>query len=56
MKLTTIRGLVRPVVALAMAGAIVAGFFLGKLTPDQFLPVATAPILFWFGSRSKKDE
>lgn len=51
-----VRAAVRPLVTLLMAGAIIVGFFSGSVSADQFLPIATAPILFWFGSRAHKGE
>ena len=53
--LETLRGSVRPVVTYAMAAALIAGFFTGRVPADSFLGVATAVTLFWFTSRPKQN-
>ena len=55
MSVNNLRTLVRPVVTVIMSLAICAGFFSGKLSADQFMPVASAVMLFWFGSRTKAE-
>lgn len=49
--LKTVQGLTRPVVTLLFAVALVAGFFVGRISGDQFLPIAIAVVSYWFGSR-----
>ncbi len=54
MNLNSLRGVVRPAVTLMLAAGVVAGFFLGKLSAEQFMSVAMLVIGFWFVSRSAK--
>ncbi len=54
MKIATIRSLVRPLVTLGLAAGVVVGFFLGRLSAEQFMSVAMLVIGFWFVSRSAK--
>lgn len=51
-----LRTAVRPVVTMLFAGAFVAGFFLGKVSQDAFVPVVGMVIGFWFQSRTKAGE
>jgi hypothetical protein len=46
-----LRSLVRPVVTLLLVAALVVGFFLGKVTPDAFIPIVAGAIGYWFSSR-----
>ena len=43
---------VRPVVTYALVGAVLAGFFLGRVDGAQIMVLATAAFAFWFGERS----
>ncbi len=56
MSLNTLRGSVRPVVAYLFAAAVVAGFFLGSISQDAFLAMASMIIGFWFQSRTANKE
>ncbi len=47
-----LRSVVRPIVTIAIAAGVVAGFFLGKLSAEQFMSVAMLVIGFWFVDRS----
>ena len=49
--LDTIRGLVRPVVTTVGFFAITAGFFLGKVPADIYVPMVTGMVTWWFASR-----
>jgi len=51
--LETIHSSVRPVVTYALAAALIAGFFLGKIPPDMFSSIAISVISYWFGSRER---
>ena len=44
---------VRPLVTLAFASAITAGWLLGRLSDDAFLGVASMAIAFWFQRREE---
>jgi hypothetical protein len=47
------RGLVRPIVTIVMAVAVVAGFFTGHIPADSFMTIAGTAILFWFATRQR---
>lgn len=44
---------VRRITLLLFALAVCAGFFVGKLSSDQFMSLATVIIAFYFGQESK---
>jgi hypothetical protein len=50
--LELVRAMVRPVVTYVFSLSLVAGFFAGRITADQFLPLASAAVFFWFGDRA----
>lgn len=52
MRLEQLRSLVRPLVTLLFALGVVAGFFVGKLSAEQFQSLAIMVISFWFVSRT----
>ncbi len=52
MKVENLKALVRPVVTIAIAGAIIAGFFLRLISADQFIPIALTVINFYFIDRT----
>ena len=52
MKIESVLALVRPFVTVAMASALIAGFFLGKVDQNAFLPIASGAIMFWYAARS----
>ena len=43
--------IVRPLVTLLFACALVAGFWTGKIAPDVFVPIAAGCITWWFSQR-----
>ena len=47
------RGIVRPLATLVLVVILAAGFWIGKVSADQFLPIVTIVIGFWFGERTK---
>jgi hypothetical protein len=47
-----LRSAVRPIVTLLISAGIVAGFFLGKLSAEQFMSVAMLVVGFYFVDRS----
>ncbi len=47
-----LRSVVRPAVTLILTGGVTAGFFLGKISAEQFMSVALLVISFWFTDRS----
>lgn len=49
-----LRSGVRPTVTLLLVVTMCAGFWAGKLSPEQFGSAATLAIGFWFGSREGK--
>jgi hypothetical protein len=49
-----IRALVRPVTVYVFVAAVVVGFGAQRLSADQFLPLATLAIGFYFGDRSAR--
>lgn len=51
MKFNTFHSSVRPVVTYVFAGAMVAGFFVGKVPSDVFYTIATTVVGYWFGQR-----
>ncbi len=48
------RAIVRPTVTLAMAGAVIWGFVVGKIPAEQFTTLAFATVTFWFVSRDNE--
>jgi hypothetical protein len=54
MKMSAFRELIRPCITALFACAFVAGFFIGKIPQDAFIPLAGMVIGFWFQSRSDK--
>ena len=50
-----IQTLVRPFVTLGFAGAMIAGWFAGRLSDDAFLGIAGLVIGFWFQGRQHRD-
>ena len=52
MKMNALRSLVRPTVTWLFAVTLCAGFFIGKISADQFLGVAGIAIGAWFGGRT----
>ncbi len=42
-------------VFLLMTIAVIAGLFLGKVTSEQFIALATMTFAFYFGTRAKTD-
>lgn len=45
---------VRPIISMAMAGAVIYGFVVGKIPWEGFSAIATATIGWWFYARSKE--
>ena len=43
---------VKRIIALAITGALIGGFATGKISGEQFLPLATMVIGFYFGKGS----
>lgn len=43
--------IVRPIVTLAMVGAFIWGFAVGKITPEDFKLLAAVTITWWYTSR-----
>lgn len=52
--LNLVRGLVRPLVTLAVVAAVCWGFVVGRITPDSFMTLAGGIITWWFVSRERK--
>lgn len=52
--MTSLQVLVRPTITWLFAITLCAGFFLGKISADQFLGIASLAIGAWFGSRQTK--
>lgn len=52
--LETAQALVRPAVTLTFSGAMVWGWYHGRLSDDAFLGVASMVIGFWFQQRTGK--
>ena len=48
------QALVRPIITLAFTGAVIAGFFMGKLGAEAILGPAGMALGFWFRSRDEK--
>lgn len=44
---------VRPIVTLLFAGAIVAGFFVGKISGEVFIGTAGSTVAYWFIQRER---
>lgn len=51
MDLKAIQGATRPLITILFSLAVVLGFFLGRISGDQFLPIAISVVSYWFGSR-----
>ena len=47
---------VRPTIAMIAAGGITAGFFLGMIPVEAYLPVMAIAITWWFKSRDSAKE
>lgn len=43
--------LTRPLVTITFAVVLAVGFILGKVTQEQFIPIVTMVVAFWFGQR-----
>lgn len=54
MKVEHLKAIVRPAITMGVAAGVVGGFFVGKLSAEQFMSVAMLVIGFWFVSRSAK--
>ena len=52
MKAEMLRSMVRPGVTIMFTVTVCAAFLVGKLSADQFIPLAAGVILSWFGSRA----
>jgi hypothetical protein len=52
MSISAIRSLVRPIITILFALGLIGGFFLNRVTADQFLPIAGAVLLWWFADRA----
>ena len=52
--MSMLRTLVRPIATLLFAAALIGGFAVGRISADQFLPVASSVILWWFADRAAK--
>jgi hypothetical protein len=50
-RLDTFHSAVRPTVTYALAAALIAGFFVGKIPADVFYTIAGNAIAYWFGAR-----
>ena len=50
-----IRSLVRPLVTTIGFVAITAGFFMGKVPADIYVPMVTGMVTWWFASRSNQE-
>lgn len=48
-----LRSSVRPLVTMALTGAFIAGFFLGRIPQDAFVPMVSVVVGFWFQSRTQ---
>ena len=45
---------VRPIISVAMAGGIIYGFVVSKITPTDFLVTAAEAVAWWYTSRDKQ--
>jgi hypothetical protein len=52
MTISNARSLVRPVCTIALTVALVVGFFVGKVSSEQFYTLASAVLLWWFADRA----
>jgi hypothetical protein len=50
----TLQAIVRPIVTLLFAGAIVAGFFVGKISGEVFIGTSGSTVAYWFIQREKE--
>ena len=46
--------LTRPILSYVFAVGITVGFFMGKVPPEVYAPIATACIIFWFRARDEE--
>ena len=49
-----LRSGVRPVVTLMLVTVVCAGFIMGRVTADQFLPIASTAVLWWYADRTAR--
>lgn len=42
----------RPLVTITFAAVLAVGFMQGKVSQEQFIPIVTITIGFWFGQRT----
>jgi hypothetical protein len=53
LNLRGIQGSIRPIVTLLFGLTVCAGFFMERISADQFIPIASAVLLWWFASRQQ---
>lgn len=53
MSTETLQAVVRPIVTLLFAGAIVAGFFVGKISGEVFIGTAGSTVAYWYIQRER---
>ncbi len=46
----------KSIITIIMVGALVYGFIANKITAEQFIPLVTMILTFYFTKKDKKDE
>lgn len=46
----------KTIITIAMTGAMIYGFVVEKITPEQFMTIATMIFTFYFAKKDKGDE
>lgn len=48
------KALVRPAISIVAVSGITAGFFMDKISPEAYLALMAATIIYWFKSRDEE--
>lgn len=46
----------KTIITISMTGALIYGFVVSKITPEQFMTIATMIFTFYFAKKDNKDD
>ena len=46
----------KTIITISITGALIYGFVVGKITPEQFMTIATMIFTFYFAKKDNKEE